>query len=42
MSYFNYIGMTEEEKKIFWIGMGILLVILIIYGIYYYFFKKEK
>lgn len=42
MYYFDYISMTPEEKRTFWVLMGIFLLGLSIYGIYYYFkYKKE-
>lgn len=42
MYVFDYMSMTPEEKKTFFILMVILLLGLGIYGIYYYFKNKNK
>ncbi len=43
MFYFDVIGMTEEERKVLFMGMAILLAIVIIgYGIKYLFKKRRK
>ena len=42
MYYFDYIAMTPEEKRTFWVLMGIFLLGLSIYGIYYYFKHKKE
>lgn len=41
MYTFTYMNMSPEEKKTFWVLMGIFLLGLLIYGIYYYFKHKK-
>ena len=42
MCTFNYMAMTIEEKRVFWILIAILIFSLAIYGIYFYFKNKKK
>jgi len=42
MLYFDLLSMTDEERKVFYIIMGIFLFILLCYGIYYLFKNKDK
>lgn len=42
MYILNFINMTAEERKIFFILVGIFLIGLVVYGIYYYFKHYNK
>ncbi len=42
MLYFDIMEMTQEERKILYIMLGIMLIVIIVGYAIKYFFKEEK